>query len=133
MDGKNTRRGCTETAVAASTSGKPETKQCPYCKGRFQVDQKHPNKKFCSQSHQKLYWAYGSVSIGKVAKRIERDFRKLVEKETKALRVELAALRARLDMGSGESGAVMDISRIVNDQLGRLEFTAHLRNGGDGA
>lgn len=50
----------------------PEIRLCRYCKGKFNVDPRHPNKEFCTENHRKLHHRYGSLSIGKIAARMER-------------------------------------------------------------
>ena len=85
------------------SNGKPEPtpleiRQCRYCKGKFEVDPQFPHKQFCKESHRKLYWKYGSQSIGKVAERIERDMRKLIAAELAGLRADIAALRLDLEL-----------------------------------
>lgn len=75
----------------------PEIRKCQYCKGQFEVNPQFPHKQFCKESHRKLFWKYGSQSVGKLAERIERDMRKLIATEQRAVLCEMVRLRARLD------------------------------------
>jgi hypothetical protein len=67
---------------------------CGYCKAILVIDPKFPHKKFCNDTHRKLFWKYGSMSVGKVAERMMRDVRKMVSAEIKA---ELAPLLERIE------------------------------------
>lgn len=119
MDGNSARRGRQQGQTEPTPR---EIRQCRYCKGKFEVDSKHPNKEFCSDSHRKLHWRYGSLSIGKVAARVERDVRKFVEKEMRPLLAEIARLRARLDaLEHGTDIGFGERSASLTDRVGALE------------
>ena len=90
-----------------------EIRKCRYCKAKFEVNPQFPHKQFCKETHRKLYWRYGSQSIGKVAERIERDMRKLIASELAAVHARLDALEAK----DGLRGAVDAARRFSRDVL----------------
>jgi hypothetical protein len=70
----------------------PQSCKCRYCKAVFDFDPLHPNKQFCKEAHQKLFWRYGSLSIGKLAERMQRQNQKLIAAEMQAMRAEMDVL-----------------------------------------
>lgn len=101
-----------------------EIRQCRYCKGKFEVDPKFPHKMFCCESHRKLYWRYGSQSIGKVAQRIERDMHKMVEAAVKPLREQtapIADLKFQVEILEGAIKTTGLLLRELNQRVEALE------------
>lgn len=95
MDDNSLRRGRQNGSKPTSTAKTPEVRACRYCRAKFDVDPKHPNKEFCKDSHRKLAHRYGALSIGKIAERTIRDARKMIEAEVAPLRTRVEALEQR--------------------------------------
>lgn len=99
MDEAKTVRGRSKGKPESTT---PKLRECRYCKGKFEVNPAFHWKEFCNDTHRKLFWRYGSQSIGKLAERIERDMRKLIAAELAPLRARLDALETPLEWANRE-------------------------------
>ena len=95
--------------------GTPQTRFCRYCKAKFDVDPKHPNKEFCLETHRKLFWRYGQHSVEKVARRMERSLRKWMDVELKKIRRECGATN-----GADDARLMID-TREIEGRLAVLE------------
>lgn len=106
--------------IQGRSNGKQEhtprqIRQCRYCKAKFEVDPRYGWKEFCKESHRKLYWKYGSLSIGKVAERVQRDVLKAVHAEVEPLRARVAELErlVKPEFVAIDEGTIRDAARRV--------------------
>lgn len=88
-------------------------RKCRYCKGLFIPFQK--SQLFCTESHRKLYWKYGTIPFEKLARRLGLRF----ENEVEPLRARVAELERLVTEARAES------SRALY-QVGQLEEAARV-------
>jgi hypothetical protein len=103
----------------------PEIRLCRYCKAKFDIDPAFHWKEFCCDSHRKLFWRYGSQSVGKLAERMERNVRKAVGAEVAALCKRIEAMEPELakarEQGRILEGALATTGLLMRELNQRLE------------
>lgn len=114
-----------------------EIRNCRYCKAKFELDPRHPNKEFCKEGHRKLYWRYGSLSVTKVAERMQRETAKMLMRELTPLRARVAELE-RLVTEATEARAESSRALYLLERWGasidaERQITAGILNAGGGA
>ena len=89
MDGKPHSRGRLVSGSNPDTLNPENLPRCKYCKALFRPLPNNAKKQtFCCESHRKMHWKYGAMSIGKLASRIERNMKKYIESEMRTARRE---------------------------------------------
>ena len=91
--------------ISAERRGKSKLsyppRRCRYCKGLFIPFQK--SQLFCTESHRKLYWKYGTIPFEKLARRLELRF----ENEVAPLRARVAELEGLVTEARAESSRAL--------------------------
>ena len=105
MDAVKNLRGRNGATTPAGIPKRAKLPTCGYCRAVLIVDPKFPHKKFCNDTHRKLFHRYGSLSIGKIAERTIRDARKMIEAEVAPLRARVEALERAAEQNGLEHTA----------------------------